>query len=51
MIKCKKHQWDYVMNKRIGPSEIVVYNPMYAIWVCPYCNHKKKVKIEKALYA
>ncbi|KKL94851.1 hypothetical protein LCGC14_1860560 [marine sediment metagenome] len=46
-MKCKKHQWDYVGNYRIGEDIIMMNRPKYAKWICPYCEEEKLVNISK----
>ena len=40
-----KHQWDYIRHLRKGTNKIIMYNPEYAMWVCPYCDKIKYLKI------
>ena len=44
-MKCKKHQWDYIGNRRIGENEVWCDNPEYAIWICPYCKEKRLIEL------
>ncbi len=47
MVKCKRHQWDYIRYLRKGKEKIMMNNPMYAMWICPYCNKEKYIKLEE----
>ena len=44
MIKCR-HQWDWIGVRSIGKQEIAMNRPKYAVWICPYCEEIKMVKL------
>lgn len=46
-IDCK-HKWDYIKFERLGENPILAENPLFALWICPYCNEQKWLKIENA---
>ncbi len=45
--KCK-HTWVFMEKARIGKNPIAIYNPYYAVFVCPYCGKRKRVKFAEA---
>jgi len=43
-----KHQWDYItFGREHGPHPTWAENDMFALWICPKCNKRKKLIIEK----
>lgn len=46
-MKCKKHQWDYVGNYRIGKARIIAEREYFAKWLCPYCDEEKLINLGK----
>ena len=50
MTKCKRHQWCYIKNSRIGSNPYMGDREEYARWLCPYCGEEKFILIRRNPY-
>jgi len=41
-----KHKWDFIRVETIGNNPIMMLRDKVALWICPYCNKRKRLIIE-----